>query len=201
MNKENLYDYLIKIQAITKIGLLFSKDPYALKNYEELQSLTLKMLEELQDVNLERNNYFKRDVYPTPNISIRTIVFNDNNEFLMVKEVDDGGYSFPGGWADLYDAPSEAALREVKEEAGAEAKLEGIVAFMNRTPFSDPTSVPGYVLVFKAQFIKFTNNHDHEISDVRWFTIDNLPNLSPKITKDEILRMLNAAITGEIIFD
>jgi 8-oxo-dGTP diphosphatase len=201
MDRKNLYDYLMKIQAITKIGLLYSNDPYALRNYEELQTLTLTMLEELQDVSLERNNYFERDVYPTPNISIRTIVFNDNDEFLMVKEVVDDKYSFPGGWVDIYDTPSEAALREVKEEAGADIELTGLVAVLSRNPYKGVVGTPNFVVVFKGNFIRFTNNHDHEISDVRWFSKENIPALSHTTNIGEVNRIINAALSGEVIFD
>ncbi len=201
MDSKHLYDFLIKVQAIAKIGLLYTKDEYAKSNYQEIERMTLEFLSNLQEINFDRNNFFKRDVYPTPNISVRTIVFNDNDEFLMVQEKDDGGYSFPGGWADLYDSPSEAALREVFEEAGAEAKLTKLVALLNRTPFDRPTAVPGYVVVFKAKFIRFVHEHDHEISNVGWFKRNELPPLSSKITAFEINKMLDAAFNDELIFD
>lgn len=201
MNEKNLYDYLIRLQAISKAGLLYSKDPYAISNYEEIQKLTLEMLENLQDVNLTRNNYFDRNVYPTPNISVRTIVFNENNEFLMVKEVRDGKYSFPGGWADLYDSPSESALREVMEEAGAEIVLEKIIGVLYHTPIKNPASIPGYVIFFKARFVQFLNHHDHEISEVGWFTRENLPPLSHTTTIAETSLILDAAFNDKFIFD
>ena len=201
MNHDNLYDYLMKVQAITKIGLLYSTDPYAVSNYLQIETMTRHMLEELQSVNLERNNFFKRDIYPTPNVSVRTIIFNEKGEFLMVRENDDGGYSFPGGWADLYDAPSVAAKRETIEEAGAEVQITKLIALLNRTPHKNKLSVPEYVIAFKAKFIRFTKEHDHEISAVKWFTRDNLPRFSRKVTDDEMLRMLDAAINDELIFD
>lgn len=201
MDFNKLYDYLVKLQAIAKIGLLYSTDPYAVRNYLEIQEMTLGMLEDVQDVSLERHNYFTRDIYPTPNISVRVIVFNERGEFLMVRENADGGYSFPGGWADLYDAPSEAAVRETLEEAGAEIKITGLVALLNRTPFKHQGSVPEYVVTFKADFVAFTKDHDHEISAVEWFTKETLPILSPKVSKAEILRMLEAAISSKVIFD
>lgn len=201
MDRQNLYDYLIQIQAITKIGLLYSKDPYAIRNYEELQTLTLKMLEEVQDVSLERDNYFARDIYPTPNISIRTVVLNDKDEFLMVKEVVDDKYSFPGGWVDIYDTPSDAAIREVKEEAGAEINLKGIVAVLSRSPKFGISGTPNFVVVFKGEFIRFTNNHDHEISEVKWFTKDNIPTLSHTTNMREVTRIIDATLSGKVIFD
>ena len=34
MDSKQIYDYIIKIQAIAKIGLVYSKDPYAITNYQ-----------------------------------------------------------------------------------------------------------------------------------------------------------------------
>jgi 8-oxo-dGTP pyrophosphatase MutT (NUDIX family) len=163
--------------------------------------MTLSLLEDLQAVNLERNNYFKRDIYPTPNISVRAIIFNKEGQLLMVQEKEDGGFSLPGGWADLYDSPTEAILKETTEEAGAKIKIMGIVAFLHRTPFKTPTSVPEYVLVFKAEFVEFIGEHDHEILTVKWVDPYNLPPLSHKVTKHEVERMINAALHDKTIFD
>lgn len=93
MENINLYDYLLKLQAITKIGLLYSTDPYAVSNYKEIELLTKQLLDNINNVQTSGNNYFTREVYPTPNISVRTIVRNKNNDFLMVQEQSDGGFS------------------------------------------------------------------------------------------------------------
>ncbi|MFA5485766.1 MAG: NUDIX hydrolase N-terminal domain-containing protein [Bacilli bacterium] len=201
MNSNTLFNFLVKLQAITKIGLLYSTDPYAIRNYQEIQSLTLSMLEDMEAIRLDRNNYFERDVYPTPNVSVRTIIFNEQDEFLMVREKQDGGFSFPGGWADLYDSPTEAAIRESKEEAGADIKIEGVVALLNRTPLKEPTLVPEYVIVFKAKLVSLNGFFDHEITEVGWFKRHTLPVLSRKVTKTEIERMLDAALANIIIYD
>lgn len=201
MESKNLYDFLIKVQSIAKIGLKYTIDPYAKKNYEEIQSMTLSLLEELQSVNLERNNYFKRDIYPTPNISVRAVIFNDNGQILMVQEKKDGGFSLPGGWADLYDSPTEATIREAEEEAGAKIKITGIVALLHRTPYKTPLSVPEYALVFKAEFLGFIRAHDHEIIQVRWVDPLQLPKLSDKVTKVEMDRIIDAALNNKTVFD
>jgi len=201
MESKNLYDFLIKVQSIAKIGLKYTIDPYAKKNYEEIQSMTLSLLEELQSVNLERNNYFKRDIYPTPNISVRAVIFNDNGQILMVQEKKDGGFSLPGGWADLYDSPTEATIREAEEKAGAKIKITGIVALLHRTPYKTPLSVPEYALVFKADFLGFVKAHDHEIIQVRWVDPLRLPKLSDKVTKVEMDRIIDAVLNNRTIFD
>ena len=60
MNKEQkyqyFYEYLLKIQSIAKIGKLFSKDPYALKNYDEIERLTMDELNRFTNLNFDRPN-------------------------------------------------------------------------------------------------------------------------------------------------
>ena len=40
-------------------------------------------------------------------------------------------------------------------------------------------------------------DHDHEIEDVGYFDIDNLPPFSPKVTSEEMYRFIHAAIKGK----
>ena len=75
VDSKAIYDYIIKIQAIAKIGLTYSKDPYAITNYQEINDLSKAFLEDFINIKLDRPNYFEKDVYPTPNISVRTIIF------------------------------------------------------------------------------------------------------------------------------
>ena len=71
MKMEKNKDYLqilLKIHSIARIGLLFSKDPYALENYEEIRKTTLEAIEDFTNVQIERPLYFNRDIYPTQNL-------------------------------------------------------------------------------------------------------------------------------------
>ncbi len=197
----NFYDFLIKVQSIAKIGLEFSKDPYALENYHDINELTRKMLEQFMDVSFERPNYFSRKVYPTPNVSVRTVIFNEKNEVLMVQEKNDLKYSLPGGWADLYETPREAAIKECLQEAGAVVKIERLTGVFNRTPFKEPTSVPEYALIFKGKLVSLTANHHHETIDVRFFPIDALPPLSTKVSQQEVMRAIQSALKKGIEVD
>jgi 8-oxo-dGTP diphosphatase len=132
---------------------------------------------------------------------VRAVIFNDNGQILMVQEKKDGGFSLTGGWADLYDSPTEATIREAEEEAGAKIKITGIVALLHRTPYKTPLSVPEYALVFKADFLGFVKAHDHEIIQVRWVDPLRLPKLSDKVTKVEMDRIIDAVLNNRTIFD
>ncbi|HOF65415.1 MAG TPA: NUDIX hydrolase N-terminal domain-containing protein [Bacilli bacterium] len=199
--KLQIYDFIIQIQAIAKIGLKYSKDPYAIENYKKIEQISLHLLEDIQEVNFDRNNYFLRDIYPTPNISVRTCVFNNSGQVLLVKEKSDGGYSLPGGWCDLYDSPSIAAIRECKEEAGAIVKIKRLVGVLNRTPFKNKISVPEYVIIFEAELLEPLKGHDHEISEVHFFDVNKLPNFSNKVSGPEMKKIIKSAQKGDVIYD
>ena len=201
MEKMYFYDFLIKVQSIAKTGLVYSKDPYALDNYRDISNLTKKMLEEFQNIKFDRNNYFTKNVYPTPNISVRTVVTNSENKVLLVKEAIDGGYSLPGGWCDLYESASETARKEILQEAGVIVDNVKLVGLIHQVPFKHNVTVPAFVAVFKADFKAIVQKPCYEILEIGFFDINKLPPLSFKGSKEEIERMIHATINNEIIFD
>ena len=202
MDSKEIYDFIILIQAIAKIGLTYSKDPYAITNYNEINDLSKKFLEDFQNVKLDRNNYFTKDIYPTPNISVRTVILNkDRTKVMMVREVALGTYSLPGGWADLYDSPSKVAKNECSQEAGADIEIVRLVGVLDRTPFKSSASIPEYVIVFEGKIIGNLHEHEYETDDVGWFDIDDLPPISRKTSREELLRMILAARDNKTIFD
>lgn len=202
MDSKEFYDFLLKVQSISKIGLIYSKDPYAITNYKEINDLSTRYLEDFVNVKFDRPNYFKRDIYPTPNVSVRTVILNkEKNKVLMVKEVNLQAYSLPGGWADLYDSPSKTAYNECMQEAGANIEIVRLVGITDRTPFKNPTSIPEYVIIFEARLVGELGEHEYETDDVGWFDVNNLPLISKKTSKEELDRFIKAAIKGETIFD
>jgi 8-oxo-dGTP diphosphatase len=202
MDTKELYDYILKIQSIAKIGLVFSKDPYAITNYQQINDLTLEMMEKLMEIEFNRPNYFSRDIYPTPSVSVRAIILNENRDkLLMVREANSGTYSFPGGWADLYDSPAQTAINESTQEAGADIEVTRLVGVLNRTPFKTGVHVPEYLIVFEAKLKGKLHAHEYETDDVRWFPLDELPTMSRKVGKEEIDRIISAIKNNETIFD
>ena len=202
MDTKEIYDYILKIQSIAKIGLVFSKDPYAITNYQQINDLTIEMLEKFMEMEFHRPNYFSRDIYPTPSISVRAVILSDKRDkVLMVRESNSGTYSFPGGWADLYDSPSQTAINESSQEAGADIEIIRLVGLLNRTPFKTSVHVPEYLAVFEAKLNGSLHEHEYETDDVAWFPLDDLPPLSRKVAKEEIIRIINAIKQGQTIFD
>lgn len=203
METKQLFNYLIKIQSIAKIGLKYSRDPYAISNYNEINDLTMKMLEDFLAIKFDRPNYFLRDLYPTPNISVRTVIFSnkDKNKVLLVREKDEQKYSLPGGWCDLYESASFDAKKECEQEAGANVNIVRLVGLTNRNNGSDKSHLSEYVAIFEGELISPLHEHEYETDDVNFFDIDELPPISRKTNKDELLRFIKAAKENETIFD
>ncbi len=202
MDSKQIYDFIIKVQAIAKIGLTYSKDPYAITNYNEINELSKKFLEDFENVKFDRPNYFEKDIYPTPNVSVRSVILNkERTKVLMVREAALGTYSLPGGWADLYDSPSKVAKNECSQEAGADVEVVRLVGIFDRTPFKSSASIPEYVIVFECKIIGDLHEHEYETDDVGWFDIDNLPPISRKTSAEELLKMITAARDQKTIFD
>jgi ADP-ribose pyrophosphatase YjhB (NUDIX family) len=75
--------------------------------------------------------------YATLRSEIRSAVF-DGDGVLLVKERSDRLWTLPGGWADVGDSPSFAAVREVKEESGYGVAAKKLAAVYNRDKHDHP---------------------------------------------------------------
>lgn len=201
MELQEFYDFVVKVHSIAKIGLTYSTDPYAIDNYKELNELSKNMLENFMNVKFNKPSMFIKEVYPTPNISVRTVIAKDNR-ILLVREANSGLWSLPGGWCDLYDAPSKAAFNEVSQEAGVEPRIVRLIGVLERTPHKSNQNVPEYLLVFEGDIDhKSFHEHCHETLDVKFFDMDNLPDMSKKLSMEEIYRIFEAYRKGTVIFD
>ena len=201
IDNREFYNYVLRMIAIAKIGLKYSKDPYAIENYQEVQERSMDVLEHFVDEKFDRPNYFIKDLYPTPNISVRTLVLNDKNELLLVRESKDNAYSLPGGWCDLGDSPSEAAINEVKQEAGIDIKIKRLLGILDISKDQNGLLEAQYVVCFVAEQTSEFKEHSYETNDVSYFPVDKLPNLSFKNTKKDILRLIDAALNDKTIYD
>ena len=202
MKYEEFYDFVVKVHSIAKIGLTYSKDPYAIDNYEELNRISKEMLEKFMEVKFDKPSMFTKEVYPTPNISVRTLIGNGKNQILLVREANTGFWSFPGGWAELYDSPKEAAYNEVVQETGVKPQITRLIGVLNRLPHKTDKPVPEYVIIFEGKVNDDDySKHCHEITEVKFFDITNLPEMSKKLSKEELDMIFDAYKNNKVIFD
>lgn len=180
--------FVIKVIGIAKIGKQFSKDPYALENYEELHLLGQEMAATIMpSVNV--CTLFERDVYPTPNLSVRVMITNQDDQVLFVREKQDGLWSIPGGWVDLFQSVKQAAISEARQEAGVAISIDRILSMFQREKHKDyPTLLSETCIYFHAVILEGEPFPGFETSETMWVNIETeLPALSRKNTKNEIL--------------
>ena len=121
------------------------------------------------------------------------VVINDRGEILLHRRSDDGQWWVPGGAVDPGEEPAEAAAREVWEETGVEVVPERISAIYTAPlihyPNGDAICVTSIVFVCRPVGGEPRIN-DSESLEVRYFPVDALPELEPRIRQriDDALR-------------
>lgn len=195
-------EFVAKVLAISRIGLKFSKDPYALENYDELHQLALKQLQDLHETP-EENLPYQRDIYPTPNISVRVLVFNEKGEILLGQERSDNAYAVPGGWCDVFESAADNARKEVLQETGLTVKIDRVLAILRRELYREYASmISEYVIYFSATVLGGTLTTNHEILSLGYFPLDQLPPLSRKMTEKELKKALDVYMNQtETVYD
>jgi ADP-ribose pyrophosphatase YjhB (NUDIX family) len=100
-----------------------------------------------------------------------------DNKILLVKEARghyQGMWSLPKGSVDDGEGPETAVLRELEEETGAKGEIIGLAALrstMNK-------EMPAVFICFDVQVNTTSEIIDtDEISDCKWFTLDELKSL------------------------
>ena len=126
MNKF-FFEKIKRIQALAEIGLEYCEIPYDIERYQELQEISLQLLEQLTDVPIEKivPVIEERNGYKTPKVDVRAVVFKEKDQILLVQEKADQRWAMPGGWTDISYSPGEVAEKECMEEAGLKVGING----------------------------------------------------------------------------
>lgn len=117
-----------EIQSLAQTGLAYSQSEYDTQRYERLLSLAAEIAAYHSGIKVDRlrDSFAEQLGYATPKIDVRAAVLRDGR-ILLVQERADSRWAMPGGWADVGDLPSEAAIREVREESGFQVRPTRIV--------------------------------------------------------------------------
>ena len=182
-----------ELQAIAQAGLTFSENQYDLERFRRIRSIAIEMLALGADAPLQRIiDLFEQDVgYPTPKVDVRGAVFRDDR-ILLVREVSDGRWTLPGGWADVNQSAKECVEREIREESGFEARAVKLAAVWDRRRQNPVRTHPYsiYKLFFICELTGGTARTSLETSAVEFYRVDELPSLSVgRTTAHQIERM------------
>jgi len=83
-------------------------------------------------------------------------------------------WAMPGGFVERDETCAQAALREVKEETGYQAKVIKLF-LVNDNPNRPHEDRQNISLIYLIKPIKKVKKHDHEVSETKWFNLNKLP--------------------------
>ena len=176
----NLLEWARKVQAIAQTGLAFTRDPFDRERYTQLAGLVAELLARELEIPLgaARELWAGEHGYATPKVDVRGGVFIDDR-VLLVRERADGGWTLPGGWVDVNDAPSEAVAREIFEESGYRARAVKLAALVDKNRHPHPPGVHHiYKLFFLCELLGGEPAASNETDAVEFFPVQALPPLS-----------------------
>ena len=186
---EKWLEWAIEIQNLAQIGLTYTDNPYDVERYERLREIANEMIAEKSSISKEKvKELFCSGVgYPTPKLDTRAAIFKDN-KILLVHEKNDT-WSLPGGWVDVLQSIGSNTIKEVKEEAGLDAKTVKIIAVQDRNKHNKPIFAYGVCKIFVLCNViggKFIENI--ETTGIEYFKLNELPkNLAEeKCNKEQI---------------
>jgi ADP-ribose pyrophosphatase YjhB (NUDIX family) len=185
-----------ELKAIAQIGLTFNRDPYDRARYERIRELSAAVIAQGsgQDLRSLLAAFRVEAGYATPKVDVRAAVFADGR-VLLVREVSDGFWTLPGGWADVNESPSMSAVREVVEESGFEARAVKLAAVYDYRKRNRPHHLDSiYKLFFICELTGGSARPSLETSEVAFFARNELPTLSVgRATAAQIERMFRHA--------
>ena len=117
--------------------------------------------------------------YPgRPFVGVGVVVFR-REEVLLVRRAKppvSGRWSIPGGAQEIGETVREAALRELREETGLEARIAGLIDVVDGITRDDAGRVRyHYTLVdFAAVWVSGIARAASDVADVRWAAISGI---------------------------
>jgi ADP-ribose pyrophosphatase YjhB (NUDIX family) len=110
--------------------------------------------------------------YQDPKVAVGTIIRNGDDHIVLVRRAIEPGYGkwvFPGGFVDRGEQVLTAAVREAREEAGLDIRIDHLL-----NVYSYPGRAP-VIIVYVATMLGGELVCDDEGLEVRWFPPDTIP--------------------------
>lgn len=185
MNKEIKWlEWARRIQAISQTGLEFAHNQYDIERNKKLVDIASEIIDHHSNLRSEEilEIFLNQKGYATPKLDVRTAVVKED-KLLLVKEISDGKWALPGGWADVGDVPSKAAVRETKEESGFNVEPIKVIGVYDANRNSGKLELFHAVkIIYLCKIIDGKPTPSFETPEVSFFDFGNLPPLSENRT-------------------
>lgn len=117
---------------------------------------------------------------PKPVPTAGVAIMDDEGRILLGRRSDDGTWCLPGGRLESGESFADCARRECLEELGSEVELDGIIAVLSNPAtqirrYPDGRTIQFVGVVFRGRLGPRHGDGDGEITEVEWFSPDQLP--------------------------
>ncbi|MBN2501452.1 MAG: NUDIX hydrolase N-terminal domain-containing protein [Anaerolineales bacterium] len=165
-----------EIQALAQTSRFYAPDEFQRQRYARLTEIAAEIVSTYANLPQEAvlQAYKAQDGYATPKVGVRAAIFQDG-KLLLGRERDDGGWTLPGGWADVEDTPSAAVEREVWEETGFTAKAIRIIGVYDSNCSPYPAVFQLYRVMFLCEISGGEARPSDETSEVCFFEQTEIP--------------------------
>ena len=195
---QQLHALAVELAAMAQNGLNYATNRYDLARYERLRTMSAEifaMLTEADPVRV-RHALAAESGHATPKVDVRGALFDPAGRVLLVQEKRDRCWTLPGGWADALDTPSTAVEREFAEEAGLTVRATRLAMVHDGSVHNHHSGNLWHIykLFFLVEQLDPgqlpTAGLDEETTDVGFFSLDQLPELSTRRTTRAQLEQL-----------
>lgn len=196
----NWLKWVSEIEAIAQSGLTYSSNEFDKERYIRLREIISELAAHCSENKLNDviNIFSLEKGYATPKIDVRAFILKED-KLLLVKERSDGLWTLPGGWADVNESPSEAVMRETKEETGYDVSALKLLALWDKLKHDHPPQWPhAYKCFFHCEIRSGEPVENLEIAEQCFFDLDNLPPLSThRVTQKQLIKLYELIINPQ----
>ncbi|HWT37971.1 MAG TPA: NUDIX hydrolase [Paraburkholderia sp.] len=194
-----------RLLALAQTGLHYATTAFDKERYDEIAKIAHQQIAGIASLDSARvaELFEFESGYANPKLDVRCAVFDEAGRILLVREIADGLWSLPGGWADVGLSPAENAAKEVLEESGYTVRIERLLAVWDMNKHGHPVS-PFHIwkIVFAGVIESAGRVSGTETDGVGFFPLDAIPPLSRgRVLPEQIQRIAGLYHSGAVDFD
>jgi ADP-ribose pyrophosphatase YjhB (NUDIX family) len=191
MTNPKWLEWAQNLQMLAQAGLTYSPNPYDHDRYKAIREIAAEIIatHSSADLHVIQDLFGMQAGYTTPKVDVRGVIFRGDS-ILLVKELEDGRWTLPGGWVDVNEGPSSAVEREVWEESGYRVRAKKMLAVYDRNKHGHPAYIFHiYKLFILCELTGGEPANSIETADATFFPEDQIPPLSiARTTQEELTR-------------
>jgi len=173
----DVFVLLDEVRAIARTGLHYSDDPFDRERYERLLDMAAYEYAERSSLDTEtvRARFDAEIGYVTSRVGVDTAVFDEHDRILLVRRTDDDRWGLVAGWSDPSESPEQTAVRELREEAGVEVRVDSLVGVFFRPAHANEHPHGTVSIVYLCSITGGRlRPQPHEVRELAWKDVDEI---------------------------